>query len=209
MPEPTVLVTAFEPFDRWKVNASAEAVNRLVELSNQSLGVEFLPVSFDPLLPLMKELVEDRKPDVFLLVGQSGGSVVDIERVAVNWVHARIKDNQGKQPSNQKIVEDGPTSYFSTLPTVQICEMLMSNGIPSNHSMTAGTYACNYVFYLARHYLEQVNPGGFCGFVHVPSLPSEVARLNLNLPSMSIELTSKALALVVDVSTEVWRKKNQ
>ena len=41
---------------------------------------------------------------------------ITIERVAINIDDARIADNEGNQPVDVPVVEEGPTAYWSTLP---------------------------------------------------------------------------------------------
>ncbi len=41
---------------------------------------------------------------------------ITIERVAINIDDARIADNEGNQPVDVPVVEEGPAAYWSTLP---------------------------------------------------------------------------------------------
>ena len=63
------------------------------------------------------------RPDVVLCIGQAGGrSAVTPERVAINVNDAGSPDNNGNQPVDEPIFEDGAAAYFSTLPIKRIVE---------------------------------------------------------------------------------------
>lgn len=52
-----------------------------------------------------------------ICVGQAGGrSAVSFERVAINLAEARIPDNEGNQPFDTALEENGPAAYFTSLP---------------------------------------------------------------------------------------------
>ena len=47
---------------------------------------------------------------------------ITIERVAINIDDARIADNEGNQPVDVPVVEEGPAAYWSTLPMKAIAK---------------------------------------------------------------------------------------
>ena len=151
-----IVVTGFEPFGGEKVNASWEAVREL-----QGVQTVLLPVSFRRAAAAVREIVSS-SPDAILCVGEAGGrEKISVERVAVNLMDARIPDNDGFQPVDAKIREDGPAAYFSTLPTRALAEAMENAEI----SYTAGTYVCNAVFYTLMDAARESIPAGF---IHVP-----------------------------------------
>ena len=79
---------------------------------------------------------------------------ITIERVAINIDDARIADNEGNQPVDVPVVEEGAIAYWSTLPMKAIVK-LREEGIPSSVSQTAGTFVCNHLFYGLMHELEK------------------------------------------------------
>ena len=69
-------------------------------------------------LKKLEEVIEIEKPDVVINVGQAGGRTdITVERVGINMDDFRIKDNEGNQPIDEKIAEDGPDAYLVTIPT--------------------------------------------------------------------------------------------
>ena len=151
-----IIVTGFEPFGGERVNASWEAVREL-----QGVQTVLLPVSFRRAAAAVREIVS-ASPDAILCVGEAGGrEKISVERVAVNLMNARIPDNDGFQPVDAKIREDGPAAYFSTLPTRALAQAMENAEI----SYTAGTYVCNAVFYTLMDAAGESIPAGF---IHVP-----------------------------------------
>ena len=111
-----VLITGFDPFGGEKINPAWEAVNAL---PNEVDGVEVIkvqiPTVFKKSAQKLFEAIESVKPDAVICVGQAGGRFdFNVERVAINVDDARIPDNEGKQPIDVKIFEDGENAYFAT-----------------------------------------------------------------------------------------------
>jgi pyroglutamyl-peptidase len=105
------------------------------------------------------------------------------ERVAINLADARIADNAGSQPFEQRIIVDGPDGYFSTLPLTEIVTAMKAAGLPASVSLSAGTFVCNHIFYCLQDYLKASPVKS--GFMHVP-LMDEQRREFPNLPTMPI-----------------------
>ncbi|MDZ8161676.1 pyroglutamyl-peptidase I [Microbacterium aquimaris] len=166
----TVLLTGFEPFAADPTNPSGEAV-RLVGTGwdgPSRLVTEVLPVTFSGAADRLGQLVELHHPDVVIATGLAGGrDAVTPERVAINLQDARIPDNSGAQPVDVPCVPGGPTALFSSLPVKAIARDVAAGGIPSRVSLSAGSYVCNHVFYVAAH-LAATRPGMRAGFIHVP-----------------------------------------
>ena len=91
----------------------------------------------------------------------------DAERVAINLADARICDNAGAQPLDQRLRARGPAAYFGTLPVKAMVAALQAQGLPAAVSHSAGTYVCNAVFYELMHALSR-RRGVRGGFMHVP-----------------------------------------
>lgn len=120
------------------------------------------------------------------------------ERVAINVDDARIPDNAGNQPVDVPVVPDGPAAYFTRLPVKACVAELRAAGIPATVSQTAGTFVCNHLFYGLMHLIATRYPGLRGGFVHVPYAPEQV--VDGAGPSMSIDVISRALAIVLRTS---------
>ncbi|MBA4247264.1 MAG: pyroglutamyl-peptidase I [Microbacterium sp.] len=171
--EPVVLVTGFEPFAGAPVNPSGELVRRLIELGHPDCRIvgEVLPVSFDRAAGLLAAAIEAHNPDIVIALGLAESRhAITPERVAINLADAPIADNDGDQPRDAEIEHGGPAARFTGLPVKAIAHALDAAGIPSDISLTAGSYVCNHVFYQLMG-LAAARPGLRAGFIHVPATP--------------------------------------
>ena len=195
----TVLLTGFEPFGGQTTNPSWSAVQEVRRTwagSGQDIHLVELPVDFASVDRLLTDALESLRPDVVICVGQAGGaSAVRLERVAINVDDARIPDNQGWQPVDEPIVPEGPAAYFSTLPIKAAVAELNRLGIPAVVSQTAGTYACNHVFYRLMHEIDRSGRDVRGGFVHVPFAPEQA--VGTDFPSMAVDAMARGVAAVL------------
>ena len=150
---------------------------------NQELGKKLL-------LPIdtVAAAIEKEKPDAVLCIGQAGGRFdLTPERVAININDARIPDNEGNQPLDGPVFEDGETAYFATLPIKAMAEEIRKAGVPASVSNTAGTYVCNHLMYGVLYTLANKYPDVRGGFMHVPFITSQVINRKPIAPSLSLE----------------------
>ncbi len=195
-----ILVTGFEPFGGESVNPAYEAVKLL---PNKISGAEIItieiPVVFDRGAKVVEEAIEKYSPDAVLCIGQAGGrSSITIEKVAINLREARIPDNDGNQPLESPIKEDGKNAYFATLPVKAMVENIRKNGIPSHLSFTAGTYVCNDVMYILLYTLENKYPNVKGGFIHVPFDTAQVIEKPVGMASMPVQTIANALEYAIE-----------
>ena len=95
-------------------------------------------------------------PDIILSIGQAGGRAdISIERIGINIDDYRIKDNEGNQPIDEKIFEDGKNAYFSNIPIKAMIENIQKANIPASISNTAGTFVCNHVLYGVQYLINK------------------------------------------------------
>jgi pyroglutamyl-peptidase len=193
------LVLGFDPFAGDEINPAAEAVARLPSaLGPLAVERRIVPTRFGQSRAVMQAAVEALGPDLVLGVGQAGGrSALSLERVAINLDDARIADNAGQQPIDSPIVAAGPAAYFSTLPIKAAVAALRRAGLPAEISNTAGTFVCNHLFYGMMHRAER--DGFRAGFLHVPWLPQQAARLGGG-PSMALEHIAQGIEIILAVA---------
>lgn len=189
-----VLVTGFDPFGGEKINPAWEAVNAL---PNEVDGVEVIkvqiPTVFKKSAQKLFEAIESVKPDAVICVGQAGGRFdFNVERVAINVDDARIPDNEGKQPIDVKIFEDGENAYFATLPIKAMVEEAKKAGVPASVSNTAGTFVCNHIMYSLLYYINKNKLNIRGGFIHVPYISQQVIGKK-NTPYMELTTATKGL----------------
>lgn len=204
---PRVLLTGFEPFDGDSINPSAELARALDGRSIQGhdvVGV-VLPCVFDAALAALKKHVRRVRPDLVICLGQAGGRTsIALERVAINVEDARIADNAGRMPIDEAVVRGGPVGYWSTLPIKAITLALREAGIAAEVSQSAGTFVCNHVFYGLMHLLaKKTRVRG--GFVHVPFVPEQTARMERPGPSLAMRDQERAIVVVIDTAITTTR----
>ena len=198
-----ILITGFDPFGGENINPALEAVKKLPDtiLGQEVIKIE-IPTVFRKSLEKIEENIQKHNPDVVISVGKAGGRFgVTPERVAINIDDARIKDNEGNQPIDISIYEDGEAAYFSNLPIKAMVKEMNDNGIPASVSNTAGTFVCNHVMYGILYLIDKKYPNIRGGFIHVPYIPSQVTT-KPNTPSMSIDDIAKGLELSIKAVIE-------
>ena len=197
-----VVVTGFDPFGGEPLNPAWEAVKQLdglVIAGNRVHAVQIPTVRFKAIAGV-QEAIRKYDPDVVLCVGQAGGRMdLTVERVGINCDDFRIADNEGNRPVDEPIVPGGPAAYFVTLPIKKIVAALTAHGIPAKVSNTAGTFVCNHVLYGLLDILARDAKKRRGGFIHVPYLPEQAARLK-NQPSMALATIVEGLKLAVEVA---------
>lgn len=195
----TVLLTAFEPFGGEAQNASLEAMRLVPDMVGEMRVVKrMLPVAFGTSAALLRQAIEQVRPDAVLCLGQAAGRAeFTPERVAINIDDARIPDNAGDQPMDRPVVASGPPAYFSTLPVKAMAAAMDAVGVPASVSNTAGTYVCNHVMYSLLHELATAYPGVRGGFMHVPMLAEQAEAYHPPLPGMSAEEIARGIRAAI------------
>jgi pyroglutamyl-peptidase len=183
-----ILVTGFDPFGDDVINPAIEAVKKLPDTID---GVEVIkleiPTVFYKSADVVKEAIEKEQPDYVLNIGQAGGRYdLTPERVAINLDDARIADNEGQQPIDLQIKEDGDAAYFSQLPIKAMVDYMKKENIPASVSNTAGTFVCNHIMYQTLYLAMTEFPNIKAGFMHIPFLPEQVVE-RPNTPAMALE----------------------
>lgn len=203
-----ILFTGFEPFGGETVNPALEAVRRLPD---SAAGVPIrrlrLPTSFRRAGETLLEAVDAWRPKAVVCVGQAGGrKAVTPEKVAINYIDARIPDNDGAQPADVPIRADGPAAYFATLPVRAIDEAIRAAGVPCAVSYSAGCYVCNFVMYTLLDHLAQTAPDVLGGFIHVPYAAEQTAGKPAGTPSLTVAQMTQALTCAAGVIAAVCQK---
>lgn len=164
-----ILVSGFEPFDGDAENPSALLLDWLKTNQNEKLHFDLhtalLPVTFKTSYQELKKAIVEFKPTHVVLTGfAKNRSELTLERIAINWVDARIPDNDGVVLKAQKINDDSLDGLFTTLPIQKMLEASLGAGCPTKISTSAGEYVCNHLIY---QFLDDQKgiPGTF---IHIP-----------------------------------------
>jgi pyroglutamyl-peptidase len=182
-----ILLTAFEPYDRWQENSSWLS---LVDLTHWYDGVAEVTTRRYPvdLTRMSEQLSKDLQQDYDFAIhlGQSPGAThVKIEAVGLNV-----------RSDGTPLVEDAPAAYRSPLKLDQFERALADAGIPVEISHHAGTYLCNAALFLSQHYTESFGLKTKSLFVHIPLTPAQAAKESVRLASMSTPMASAAIAII-------------
>lgn len=163
-----LLITGFEPFGGETVNPSWDAVSRLPDEIGEYLLTKLqIPVIFGISAQKVIDAARELRPDVILCIGQAGGrDAITPEMVGINLRYARFPDNNGNEPRDEKISENGETAYFTTVPARKMADRISHIGIPATVSYSAGAYVCNDVLYTLLAHFDGTDTK--VGFIHVP-----------------------------------------
>lgn len=203
-----ILVTGFDPFGGEPTNPAIESVKRIDENIEGAEIIKLeIPTVFHKAADVVEEKIKEVKPDVILSVGQAGGRYgITVERVAINEDDARIEDNEGNQPIDVKIREDGAPAYFATLPIKAMVEEIKKENIPASVSNSAGTFVCNHIMYQDLYLAEKYGDIK-AGFIHVPFLTEQVVD-KPNTASMSLDDIVRGLNAAIRAIVKYDDKKD-
>lgn len=182
-----VLVTGFDPFGGEKLNPALEAIKSLPsEIQGAEVRWLEVPTVFYKSAKILEEEIRIYQPDIVLCIGQAGGRKgLTPERVAINQDDARIPDNEGNQPIDLPIRQDGAPAYFSSLPIKAMVQAIKKEGLPASVSNTAGTFVCNHLMYQVLYLVEKEFPTIKAGFMHIPYMMEQVVN-RPTTPAMSL-----------------------
>lgn len=203
-----ILVTGFDPFGGEETNPAIESVKRIDENIEGAEIIKLeIPTVFHKSSDVVEAKIKEVKPDVILSVGQAGGRYgITVERVAINEDDARIEDNEGNQPIDVKIREDGAPAYFASLPIKAMVEEIKKENIPVSVSNSAGTFVCNHIMYQDLYLAEKYGDIK-AGFIHVPFLTEQVVD-KPNTASMSLDDIVRGLNAAIRAIVKYDDKKD-
>lgn len=200
-----VLITGFEPNDNG-LNASELIVDSLrdnptQELSQCTHSIDFkiLPGNTNILGQVVDETLKAILPDICIGIGQARGyNRIALERMAKNLKYFVTLDRAGNAPKGEAIISNAPIAYWNSLLELDsLVTLLESHNIPAKVSNDCGTHLCNQAFYHFLHWREIHNLDMQVGFIHIPALPEQVIKYWAESPFMPIEMTRKAISLII------------
>jgi pyroglutamyl-peptidase len=192
----TVLITAFEPYERWEENSSWLALVELTQNlpSTPLVTTRLYPVDFAAMRErLSDDLAADY--DYALHLGQAPGSA----RIRMEAMGVNIGGRPDDVPERfRPLVPHGPAAYQTALPLGDWVAKLRRAGIPSEVSYHAGTYVCNATLYLSHYIAEQSGRKTASAFLHLPLETSQTLHDRQGSPSMPCATMAAALRLILD-----------
>ncbi|MCL6437529.1 MAG: hypothetical protein K6T51_02875 [Rubrobacteraceae bacterium] len=200
-----ILVSGFEPYGDLGHNPTRDLAEQAPGLGLEGVEVSsiVLPVEYDRCAEILIGEVDRLRPDAVIACGLAPGrTAITPERVGLNVKDTApgrsLPDNRGRAPRDEPVTPDGPDALFSTLPCRSISEALLSRGIPSYVSNTAGTYICNNTLYALLDHVRSEDLPTLAGFIHFPA-STELALENPLLPSLPFEMMQEALGVAIEV----------
>ncbi len=186
-----ILMTSFEPFGGFALNSSHEVARVIAGQPTPNVRLDWLmlPVVAGVCVERAWGRIEEDRPDVVLLLGQATGAArVRLEDRGVNLDDFSIPDNAGNQPVKRPIVPGGPSHHRTTAPL----QRLLGAGLAVEHSLSAGSYVCNHLYYSLLHRARAREPVPRVLFVHLPLLPQQVVAPS-KLPSRPLDEMVRAV----------------
>ena len=183
MARPRVLVTGFGPFPGIADNSSAWLAEMLAKRSRTprlecTLHSDVLPTEWAEVGRLGPGLLARHRPRLVLHFGLSKRAKgFRIERFAYNSIDARM-DARGRVPTVTRILPRGAPWLATQVPATRLAKHLRARALPAAASRSAGTYLCNYLYYVSLDWAcRQKGPCDVC-FVHIPPHPSDGGPLS-------------------------------
>lgn len=141
----------------------------------------------------LSELLERHKPGLCIHTGQAPSyNKITIEKIAINSFMQEVIDPKR------------PVAYWSNLPgTEDLRSVLEDHEIPAGYSFYCGQHLCNHILYSSLHYSELNRHSHKSGFIHIPLLPEQVTTKHRDSPYMPLDMSRKALSLVIDHVAQV------
>ena len=196
-----ILVTGFGPYKE-EMNASGALVASFIselpaELASLAPELAFAVIACDDtsresehlsLERQLNALLAEYRPEICLFTGQAPPhDRITIEKVAINSFMREIID-----PSR-------PVGYFADMPGLATMrDALEQAGIPAAYSFYAGQHHCNHILYSSLYFAEREKSGRTSGFIHLPLLPAQTVERYPDAPSMPLERSRKALAVIIN-----------
>jgi pyroglutamyl-peptidase len=190
-----VLMTAFEPFDRWTENSSWLALMELTRSLPESpkIVTRRYPVDFAKAKErLSEDLTGDY--DFALHLGQSSL----IGRIELEAIGLNVKGDPSQSPGEfSPLVAGGPAAYRTSLPLARWAAMLREEGVPAQVSYHAGTYLCNAVYYLSQHLAAEQRLKTRSAFIHLPLAPQQILGERQDWPSLPSEVCARGIRVIL------------
>jgi pyroglutamyl-peptidase len=183
MARPRVLLTGFGPFPGAAENSSAWLVEELAGKCQSSglgcdLHAEVLPTEWAEIARLGPRLVQLHRPRLTLHLGlHKRAQGFRIERSAHNLIDLR-EDARGAVLNRRTILDRSEVRLDTAIPATQLAKHLRTQDLPAVASRSAGTYLCNYLYYLSLHWARGQNGACDVCFVHLPPGPRQGGPLS-------------------------------
>lgn len=185
-----IIISAFNEFGSVNDSSTKYALSHATLPSH--ITKEYLSVDLNKTKEELCQIFSSN-PELYIMLGQSGkDDKIHIERYARNILNFRIEDNGGNKPIDEEIIKGAPSILETKIDIESLNNYLNENKIPSELSEDAGSFICNYSYYLA------LNSGVNAIFIHFPLYISQSTNdkyhyLDKNTLIKAVELIVKFL----------------
>lgn len=204
---PRLLLTGFGPFPGAPDNPTGPLIAALApKLRKDGFRVsthvfETTYAAVDRELPRLLQRV---KPDAILMFGLANKArALRVETKARNRI-ARFPDASFVIPKSRFISVEKTTSLPIRAPKTALLRAAKSKGLPARHSVNAGDYLCNYLYWHALDGAAKDAGPRKAAFIHVP-LPSK--RFTLDRLIESGEAIAHVMVAAPKRSTRSRKRK--
>jgi pyroglutamyl-peptidase len=194
-----VLLTAFQPYERWAANASWLAIVELTRdlPARPVVTTRLYPVDYRALFDRIRGDIAESY-DYVIHTGQAPGRArIELETVAINLASFASSDGEGEGEGCRPLIEDGPVAYASSMPADALCQRIRSAGIPAGVSRHGGTYLCNAALYYTLHQIATQQLPAQAIFIHLPLDTSQAAQSPTPIPCLPAAVSAEALRNVL------------
>ncbi|MBP3564794.1 MAG: pyroglutamyl-peptidase I [Alistipes sp.] len=191
-------MTGFEPYWDYPENSSWAVAEKVTACGMLDVDIvaEQMPVSFERVATAIRNAVEKHRPDLIIMLGQSGGSDrVKLERVALNMMDSKLADNDGVIPNEELINTNTPTALFTNMPIKSLRTAIEEQGVAVKISNSCGLYVCNRLYYEVL-LLCQEQPQIRAIFVHLPFYEGQPSA-KLGKPTMPLDDMARAIQTII------------
>lgn len=193
-----VLITGFEPYWDYPENSSWAVAEKVIAcgISGVDIVAEQMPVSFERVASALRKSAERHRPDLIVMLGQSGGSDrVKLERVALNMMDSKLSDNDGFTPNEQPIDPDAEAALFTNVSIKSLSTAIEGQGVAVKISNSCGLYVCNRLYYEALMLCRE-QPQIKAIFVHLPFYEGQPSA-KLSKPTMPLDDMVVAIQTII------------
>ncbi|WP_028775585.1 hypothetical protein [Shimazuella kribbensis] len=176
---------------------------RCIELSGDG--------TFQEVYSLIHQEMENHRPEIVLIAGtRLSADAIYLEERAHNRYVERYSSFVVPQNSENKLLEEGASSYRTLLPLCRICCKLREDeslSVEIRHSTDAGGHGCNAALYAALHISNQLNHKAGITFVHIPFTREQAdlifEKTKETKPFVDSDVQIQAISRIIEVCAEV------
>jgi pyroglutamyl-peptidase len=208
----TVLVIGFGPFPGAPDNPSATLAARLARIRRPAFAhhrvvTHVFPTSYAAVARALSALIARHRPEIVVMFGLAARTpYIRVELQAANRVSVLHPDIDNRVSTAREIRPGGPQILRTRAPTARLVAAARTAGVDVRASRDAGSYVCNYAYWLALEAANAPRGPNVVVFIHVPKL--RTARRRKGRPRLpTLEMLVRAAQSVVTAAVADQRRR--